>query len=75
MDARLKQRVVGAFVLTILAIIILPMLLDGSAEDRAKVTANIPEAPKIEMKKISVEDIRRQMERSEQASAAAHEKT
>jgi DedD protein len=70
-DARLKQRVVGALVLTTLAIIILPMLLNGSAEDRAKVIANIPLPPKIEMKKISVEDIRRQMERSEQASAAA----
>ena len=71
MDARLKQRVVGALVLTMLAIIILPMLLDGSAEDRARVAASIPERPKIEMKKLSVQDIRRQMERSEQTSAAA----
>jgi DedD protein len=70
-DARLKQRVVGAFVLTALAIIILPMLLDGSAEDRARVIANIPEPLKIEMTRMSVQDIRDQMERSEQASAAA----
>jgi DedD protein len=70
LDARLKQRLIGAFVLTALAIIILPMLLDGSAEDRARVTASIPDAPEIEVKKISVKDIRAQMERMERASAA-----
>ncbi|MCZ6501370.1 MAG: SPOR domain-containing protein [Gammaproteobacteria bacterium] len=70
MDARLKQRVVGAFVLTALAIIILPMLLDGSAEDRDRVMANIPDAPKIEVKKMSIKDLRLQMARMERASAA-----
>lgn len=70
MDVRLKQRLVGAFVLTTLAIIILPMLLDGSAEDRVRVMASIPDAPHIEVKKMSVKDLRLQMERMERASAA-----
>lgn len=60
---------VGAFVLITLAIIILPMLLDGSAESRERLIATIPEAPGIELKRISIKDLKQQMERMERASA------
>jgi DedD protein len=60
---------VGAFVLITLGIIVLPMLLDGSAESRQRLIANIPEAPGIELKRISVKDLKQQMERMERASA------
>ncbi|MCB1646494.1 MAG: SPOR domain-containing protein [Pseudomonadales bacterium] len=69
MDARLKQRVVGAIVLTTLAIIILPMLLDGTADDRARVIANIPDPPVIDLESMSVDDIERNMRIMEQASS------
>ncbi|MFP6807548.1 MAG: SPOR domain-containing protein [Pseudomonadales bacterium] len=65
----MKQRLVGAFVLTTLAIIILPILLDGSAEKRERMVAHIPEAPDIKMTRISVKDLKLKMERMEQASA------
>lgn len=70
MESKLRQRVVGAIVLTSLAIIILPLLLDGSAEDRQRVVASIPEPPKIDLTEITVEDITRKMQRLERASAA-----
>ncbi len=70
MESKLRQRVVGAIVLTSLAIIILPLLLDGSAEDRQRVVASIPEPPKIDLTEITVEDITRKMQQLERASAA-----
>ncbi len=70
LDTRLKQRLVGALILTALAIIVLPMLLDGSAEDRRRIVNDIPQAPRSEMKRLSVEDLRQRMERMERASAA-----
>lgn len=70
MDAKLKQRVIGAIVLTALAIIVVPMVLDGSYEERQAVVATIPEAPSIELKKLRAEDVRRQMETMEKESAA-----
>lgn len=69
MDARLKQRLVGACILTSVAVIVLPMLMDGSTEDRTRVMASIPEAPDIDVKKLSVKDLRLKMERMERASA------
>lgn len=70
MDAKLKQRVIGAIVLTTVAIIVVPMILDGSYQDRQEVVATIPEAPAIELKRLRAEDVRRQMETMEQESAA-----
>ena len=61
---------IGAIVLTALAIIILPMLLDGSAEDRARVIARIPEPPAIELKRLTVSDIDSKMRRMEAESEA-----
>jgi DedD protein len=68
-ETRLKQRVIGAVVLIALAIIVLPMLLDGSAEDRARIDASIPEPPRIDLESLSVEDIDRRMQIMEQTSA------
>ena len=55
-------------VLTALAIIILPMLLDGSAEDRARVTLDMPEAPKIALKNLTVNQVKQTMVEMEQES-------
>jgi DedD protein len=57
-------------VLTALAIIILPMLLDGSADDRARVVADIPAPPRIELKTLSVAEISRKAARMEAESTA-----
>lgn len=62
MDAKLKQRVIGAIVMTTVAIIVLPMLLDGSAEHRAAVEATIPEPPAIPIDSLSVEQTRQKMD-------------
>lgn len=70
METKLKQRAIGAIVLTCLAIIILPMLLDGSPEDRKRVLAEFPEPPMIALKELSVEDIERRMQLDEMESAA-----
>lgn len=66
----MKQRVVGAALLTTAAVIILPMLLDGSAEERARINATIPDAPKIELKSLTVNDVKNAMREMEAASAA-----
>lgn len=66
----MKQRVIGAALLTAVAVIILPMLLDGSAEERARINATIPEAPKIELKNLTVEDVKISMREMEAASLA-----
>lgn len=69
MESKLRQRVIGAVVLTSLAIIILPVLLDGSAEDRARVVATIPSAPKIELKTLTMSDVTKKMQQMERDSA------
>ncbi len=70
MEVRLKQRAIGAIVLTALAIIFLPMLLEGSAEERARLTAVIPEPPRIDLKVVTIQDITARMEAMAQESAA-----
>ena len=69
MESKLRQRVIGAIVLTSLSIIILPVLLDGSAEDRARVVASIPPAPKIEIKTLTMSDVTKKMQQMERDSA------
>ncbi|MDG1836654.1 MAG: hypothetical protein P8J22_14225, partial [Pseudomonadales bacterium] len=66
----MKQRAIGAIVLTCLAIILLPMLLDGSPEDRERVLAEFPEPPMVTLTELSVEDIERRMQQGANASAA-----
>ncbi len=68
MDSKLKQRLTGAVILTSLAIIILPALLDGTEEERVRLTASIPEPPKIDLGSITVKDIQRKIEQMEKAS-------
>lgn len=70
MDAKLKQRLTGAVILTCLAIILLPLLLDGTEEERTRIISEIPEPPRIELSDITVQDIERQMEQMEKASEA-----
>lgn len=69
MESKLRQRVIGAVVLTSLSIIILPVLLDGSAEDRARVVASIPPAPKIEIKTLTMSDVTKKIQQMERDSA------
>ncbi len=68
MDAKLKQRLTGAVILTSLAIILLPLLLDGTEEDRARVATDIPAPPKIDLDDITVQDVKRKIEQMEKAS-------
>jgi DedD protein len=67
-DAKLKQRLTGAVILTSLAIILLPLLLDGTEEDRARVATDIPAPPKIDLDDITVQDVKRKIEQMEKAS-------
>lgn len=68
MHAKLKQRQTGAVILTSLAIILLPLLLDGTEEDRARVATDIPAPPKIDLDDITVQDVKRKIEQMEKAS-------
>lgn len=53
MNAALKQRLVGAIVLVALAVIFLPMLLDGSgARERFDVAMDIPDRPQAPQSRI-----------------------
>ena len=70
MDAKLKQRLTGAVILTSLAIILLPLLLDGTSKDRDRIVADIPTPPRIELKSLTVDDVTLKMEQMERASEA-----
>ena len=70
MDAKLKQRLTGAIILTSLAIIILPLLLDGTREERERIVAEIPEPPRIDLEELEVEDITASIDQMERASEA-----
>ena len=48
MSESLKQRIVGAFVLIALAIIIVPLVFDFSGERQVDTTSKIPSMPEIE---------------------------
>jgi DedD protein len=69
-DAKLKQRLTGAVILTLLAIILLPLLLDGTEEGRVGITSDIPAPPKIDLEHITVQGIMRKIEQMEKASEA-----
>lgn len=70
MDAKLKQRLTGAVIITSLAIILVPLLLDGTEEDRTRVATDIPAPPKIDLNDITVQDVKRKIEQMEKASEA-----
>ena len=53
MDDGLKQRLIGAIVLVVLAVIFLPLLFNGGDQDPASIAVAIPpkpEAPKLDLK-------------------------
>ena len=56
--------------MTAIAVIVLPMLLDGTAEHRAQVEASIPEPPAIPINSLSVEETRLRMDEMVAASEA-----
>ena len=70
MDTKLKQRLIGAVILTCLVVILLPLLLDGTEEERTRVFAEIPEPPAIELSEITIQDVQRRMVQMEEASEA-----
>lgn len=70
MDSKLKQRLTGAVILTSLAIIILPLMLDGTQEERERIVTSIPEPPSVELNDISVQDVVQKIEQMERASEA-----
>jgi DedD protein len=69
-DVKLKQRLTGAVIFTSLAVILLPLLLDGTEEDRASIAADIPAPPKIDLEDITVQGVTRKIEQMERASKA-----
>ena len=64
----LKQRLVGAIILTSLAIILLPLLLDGSPEGRELVVPRIPEPPQVELSSDRVDNFVADMRQMESTS-------
>lgn len=70
MDAKLKQRLTGAVILTSLAVILLPFLLSGTEEDRQRVMSKMPAAPRIDINEITVRDVEEKIEQMERASEA-----
>ncbi len=70
MDGKLKQRVTGAVILTSLAVILIPVLLDGNEQERQEIINQIPEPPRIDLDDVTVEEITARMEEMERASEA-----
>ena len=68
MDEKLKQRLIGAVVLSCLAIILLPLLLNGTEEGRMVSVSVIPSPPKIDLSDITVNDVKRKIVEMERAS-------
>ncbi|HDZ57153.1 MAG TPA: SPOR domain-containing protein [Pseudomonas xinjiangensis] len=53
MDERLKQRIIGALVLVVAAVVFLPMLLTGQ-DETARVEVQAPEPPQMDEREIEV---------------------
>jgi DedD protein len=69
-ELKLKQRLMGMIVVASLAIIFLPMLFDGSNEERLRLTTTIPKPPEISVERVSVAEIKAGMQSLEASSAA-----
>ena len=52
MDERLKQRIIGAVVLIVAAVVFLPMLLSGQ-DETVQVEVEVPEAPLLDREPIA----------------------
>ncbi len=70
MDVKLKQRLIGAVVLTALAILIVPVLLDGNEQERARVVGEIPPPPDMQVEPFTAQDLLLEMDRMEAESTA-----
>lgn len=70
MDVELKQRLIGAVVLTALAILIVPVFLDGDEQERAGATGKIPPRPALDLEPFTAQDLLLEMDAMEAESAA-----
>jgi DedD protein len=70
-DGKLKQRVVGVVVLTAIAIVVVPFLLDGTEQQRKRIVEGIPESPTLEVLDVNAVDIIDRMNTLEAESVAA----
>jgi DedD protein len=69
-DGKLKQRVIGVVVLTALAVIILPLLLDGTEEERQRIVQRVPSVPTLEVINVDPKAMIAEMDRIEADSKA-----
>lgn len=71
MDLKLKQRMIGAVILIALAIIVLPILLDGDEQERLQLTRHMPPPPEVPIEHFDPGELRAEMEQIEAASSEA----
>lgn len=72
METGLKRRLVGAIVIAAVAVIFIPLILDGTEEERLAVIEEIPPAPTFDFREqIAVSDIQAAMESRRRANAAS----
>lgn len=71
MDGKLKQRVVGVVVLTAIAIVVVPILLDGTEQERKRIVQGIPESPTLEVLDVNAQDMIDRMKTIETQSLAS----
>jgi DedD protein len=70
LDGKLKQRVIGVVVLTALAVIILPLLLDGTEQERERIVQGVPAIPTLEVVDLDPKAMIAEMDRIEADSKA-----
>lgn len=64
MEEGLKQRLVGALVLLMLAIIFLPLILDGRDEDHGEVVYRAPQEPVIQITHKGSDQVKKRLEKA-----------
>ena len=71
METGLRRRLVGAIVIAAVAVIFIPLIFDGTEEERLAVIEEIPPAPTFDFREqIAVSDIQAAMEFRRRANAA-----
>ncbi len=70
MDINLKQRLIGAVILALLAVIILPLLLSETKESGEIIAPQIPDPPDIRSSPVTVLEINTRMQEQARASEA-----
>ena len=72
METGLRRRLVGAIVIAAVAVIFIPLIFDGTEEERLAVIEEIPPAPTFDFREqIAVNDIQAAMEFRRRANATA----